>query len=291
MNPLELPGPKFLLFYIIMLVIAIIIAMILRRWLSRSNEDFNARRITVDPYEAAFLRGGPRQAIDTAIAMLVKSKVLKVSKTDHKLSVIGRLPAGAHRLEQSVVSVIDSKGGRSINVVRLKTLRSAESVADRLKTLGLVVSNEQWSVARKVPALVIVMVLVFGVIKIGIGISRGRPVGILVFLCILTAIIALGFSTSRPTATKLGKRALKQIKEENAALEATARTRPQSLASGDVALALGLFGFTALAFMDDSWIDLRRAFQPPSSSSSGSSCSSSSCGGGCGGGGCGGCGS
>lgn len=295
MNPLELTGPKFLLFYIVTLVIAIIIAAVLRRLLGRSTEDFNVRRVTVDPYEAAFLRGGPLQAIDTAIAMLVKSKVLKVSKTDRKLSVIGRLHAGAHRMEQLVLNAVASKGNAKISDIRSKVFRSAEPIADRLKASGLVVSDAQWSVARRASALVIALVLLLGIFKIGIGISRDRPVGFLVVLCILTAIIALGFFNSRPVATNLGKRTLKQLKEENAALEATARAQPQRLGQGDVALALGLFGFTALAFMDDSWIDLRRAFQPPSSSGSGSSCSSSSCGsscgGGCGGGGCGGCGS
>lgn len=295
MNPLELTGPKFLLFYVIVLVIAIIIATLLRRWLIRSNEDFSVKRISVDPYEAAFLRGGPQQAIDTAIAMLVKSNFLKVSKTDRKLSIIRKLQPGAHRLEQLVLNTVASKGTIKIADIRSKVLRSAGPVADRLKTLGLVVSDQQWSAARKASAFALTLVLLLGVIKIGIGISRDRPVGFLVVLCILTALIAFGFFNTRPVATKLGKRALKQLKEENAALEATAKTQPQRLGHGDVALALGLFGFTTLAFMDDSWIDLRRAFQPPSSSSSSSSCSSSSCGsscgGGCGGGGCGGCGS
>jgi uncharacterized protein (TIGR04222 family) len=292
MNPLELPGPKFLLFYIVTLIVAILIAMLLRRWLIRSNEDFSVKRITVDPYEAAFLRGGAQQAIDTAIAMLVNSKVLKVSKTDRKLSIIGRLHAGAHRLEQMVLNTVASQGAVKISDIRSKVLPNAQPIANRLKALGLVVSDEQWKIARSAPAVVIAIVLLLGVIKTGIGISRDRPVGILVVLCILTAIVALGFFNTRPVTTKLGGQALKQLKEENAALEATAKTQPQRLAGGDVALALGLFGISSLAFADDSWVDLRTALHPPSSSSSGgSSCSSSSCGGGCGGGGCGGCGS
>jgi uncharacterized protein (TIGR04222 family) len=295
MNPLELPGPKFLLFYIVTLAIATLIAILLRKWLINSNEDFSVRRITVDPYEAAYLRGGAQQAIDTAIAMLVQNKVLKVSKTERKLSITGRLPAGAHRLEQTVYKAVDSEGGRKINDIRSSVLPGAQPIADRLKTLGLVLSDERWRIARIAPAFVVAIVLLFGLIKIGIGISRGRPVGLLVFLCIVTAILALGFFNIRPLITKLGKQALKQLKEENAALEMTARTQPQRLAGGDVALALGLFGVSALAFADDSWSDLRTALHPPSSSSSsGSSCSSSSCGSSCGGGcggGCGGCGS
>ncbi|HKP85250.1 MAG TPA: TIGR04222 domain-containing membrane protein [Blastocatellia bacterium] len=294
MNPLDLSGPQFLLFYVVTLVIAILIATLMRRRLIRSNEDFGVRRITVDPYEAAYLRGGAQQAIDTAIAMLVQSKVLQVSKTDGRLSISGNLPAGAHKLEQTVFKAVDSKSGRKISDIRSSVLPSVEPIAARLKTLGLVLSDERWEVAGKGPALAVAMVLLLGIIKIAVGVSRGRPVGILVFLCILTAIIALAFFKARPLLTKLGKRVLGQLKDENAALEMTARTEPQRLASGDVALALGLFGITALAFPDDSWADLRRTLVPPSSSSSGgSSCGSSSCGSSCGGGcggGCGGCG-
>jgi uncharacterized protein (TIGR04222 family) len=296
MNPLELPGPKFLLFYVVTLAIAVIIATLLRRWLGSSGEDFSVRRVTVDPYEAAYLRGGAQQVIDTAIAMLVQSRVLKVSKTE--LSFRSPHVAASHPVEQAILKTIPPKAGLDISKVKasLPLRDEINRTAERLKMSGLVLSDGRWRKARKAPALVILTVLLFGIAKILIGVSRDRPISFLLALCILTGIIALWFHNNRPDVTPLGKTVLKQLKEENAALEMAARTQPQRLAGGDVALALGLFGISALAFADDSWSDLRRALQPPSSSSTGgSSCSSSSCGsscgGGCGGGGCGGCGS
>lgn len=297
MNPLDLPGWQFLLFYVITLAVAIIVAIILRRALARSDETFPVRRITVDPYEAAYLRGGPRQAIETAVAVLVRNKALKASKTDRAISISGSLPAGAHWLEKAVHSKAGPSPGKSLDRIYSSSLMNPyiDRIADQLKNAGLVLSDNRWRVARTSSALVIVAVLALGVAKLAIGILRDRPVGFLVILCIITGYIALSFFKSHAPATSLGKQALKQLKEENAALEATARTEPQRLASGDVALALGLFGMSALAFADDSWIELRKALaSSSSSSSSGSSCSSSSCGsscgGGCGGGGCGGCG-
>lgn len=292
MNPFDLPGPKFLLFYLVTLAIAILIATLLRRWLISSGEDFSVRRVTVDPYEAAYLRGGAQQAINTAIAMLVQIKALKISKTT--LSFSSSHVAATHPVEQAILKTISSKAGQDISKVRtsLSLKDEINRMAERLKMLGLVLSDERWRKVRKAPALVILIVFLFGIVKILIGVSRDRPISFLFVLCMLTGIIALWFYSKRPDVTPLGKTVLKQLKEENAALEMTARTQPQRLAGGDVALALGLFGISGLAFADDSWADLRRALQPPSSSSSsGSSCSSSSCGSSCGGGGCGGCGS
>jgi uncharacterized protein (TIGR04222 family) len=295
MNPLDLTGPQFLLFYIAAMAAATILAALLRRP-AGSGDDIAGRRITVDPYEAAYLRGGPRQAIETAIAMLVQIKALKALKANRALSISGPLPANAHWFEQSLYSKVGPPPGINISAACQSSLMNSSThrIAENLKKYGLIIPDSRWRPRLAISMLALIATVALGVAKIQVGLSRGRPVGILVFLVIVTAIIALGFFFARPPVTKLGKRALEQLRQENAALEATARTEPQRLATGDVALALGLFGISALAFNDDSWTDLTTALRSSSSSSSGgSSCSSSSCGGGggCGGGGCGGCGS
>lgn len=305
MNPLDFAGPKFLVFYIITLIVATLIATRLRRWLITSGEQVIAWRIALDPYEAACLRGGAKQAIETAIAMLVHRKALETSKAQRAVKISGPLPQGAHWFERAVYSTVNAKKVCTISALRISRLLldDVARITERLKEMGLLISDKRWSVVRTIPTLVMVAVLVLGFAKIVVGVSRNRPVGFLVFLCFIALIIALMFLNQRPETGLRGQMALKELRAENAALEATARTQPQLLASHDIALALGLFGVGALAFADDSWSDLRATLTPPpssSSSSSGSSCgssscsssscSSSSCGSSCGGGGCGGCG-
>ena len=311
LNPLDFAGPKFLVFYIITVVAATFIASRLRRWLIHSGEQALAWRVALDPYEAAVLRSGAKGAIETAMAMLVHHKALETSKAQRQVKISGPLPQGAHEFERSVYNTIKAKGAYTMSALNKAHLLASdvERITERLKEMGLLISDQRWTTVRTVPTLVMAAVLALGFAKIVIGVSRGRPVGALVYLCFFTLIITLIFLNARPDAGLRGRFALKELRAENAALQTTARTQPQLLASPDIALAVGLFGVASLGFADDAWSDLQATIAAPayrsssssssscgssscsSSSCSSSSCSSSSCGSSCGGGGgCGGCG-
>jgi uncharacterized protein (TIGR04222 family) len=293
-NPFDLPGPEFLKLYIIVLLVAAAIAWFVRRRSLKASESTAMSHITVDAYEAAYLRGGARLAVDTAIARLVQNNTLAVSSQKCTLSIKAGVPPGAHPIEAAIVQAIVPGHNYNVHAVRASALPAAEHIRPRLEAPGLIVSNADARRYRFTNLMIFLSVMAFGLIKIYIGISRDRPAGFLIMLVGLTVIIALVFGR-RPHRTRLGDKALDQLREENAALQATARTRPQQLAGSDVALALGLFGVEALAFQDGGWSDLKRTLNssPPSTSGAmscgGSSCGSG-CGGGCGGGGCGGCG-
>jgi uncharacterized protein (TIGR04222 family) len=297
LNPLDMAGPQFLLLYVVLMIAAAIIARLIKRSLV-SPQWSDMRRINLDPYEAAYLRGGARHAIDAAIAMLAQKQLLKVSKTTRSISTTGPMPAGSHWFEKAVHHAMAPNSGRQINDIRSSSMLTphTDRLASQLKERGLIPADSRWQTARTVSALIMLAVLLLGVAKILVGVSRNRPVGFLNLLCIITGIIMVVVYKSRPARTRLGDQALEQLRDESAALQMAARTQPHLLTSGDVALAIGLFGIDALAFSNDSWTDLKTALQPPiatgsssssSSCGSSSSCSSSSCGGG---GGCGGCG-
>ena len=303
-NPLNLPGPAFLAFYLILLASAAIIAILVRRWLVAGGDDRPPPRMQLDAYEAAFLSGGEDAVVDTAIAMLVQRQALKASSASRSLTTCGPLPRDAHPAEQAVYSAVTSQY-KPVQDVRAAAKRSVAHIADRLKMMGLILSDARWQMVRIIPALILVAVLVVAIAKIYIGMSRNRPVTFLELLAAVTGLIAWMFFKSRPRVTPLGEQALEQLKIDNVALHTTARSRPQLLAPGDMAFAIGLFGVASLPFADATWTELRQALSPPpvvgsgSSSGSSSSCGSSSCsssscssscGSSCGGGGCGGCG-
>lgn len=300
MNPLELTGPVFLILYIIVMAAACFLAYFLRQRAARSEMAFNPRKANLDAYEAAYLSGGAKLATATAIATLVQSKALRLSFVDNTLSSIASLTRGSHPFEQAVHHTVASGEARTINGIQTKTASATDQMAARLKALGLIIGDQQMTAARILPVVVMTLVLLFGVMKIFIGLSRGRPISFLFILCLLTAFIAYRLYKSPPFRTQTGDIALERLQSLNAALQTTAKAQPQSLAAGDVAMAMALFGMSEVAFTDQSWSELKKQMFPPassgSSSSGGSSCSSSSscgssCGGGCGGGGCGGCGS
>lgn len=298
-NPFDLPGPTFLGLYVIVLAAACLLAYILRRSAAGPDLDSALRVASLDAYEAAYLSGGAKLATETAIATLVRSNLFQLSFVDNSLSAIAGPPRfSSHPFERAVYSIVESGEASTVKSIRTKAAAAANKIAGRLKALGLVINDEQKTRAQTLPVIIVVMVVLFGAIKILVGLSRNRPVGLLFVMCGLTALIAFLFYKSPPHRTTDGDRTLERLKRENAALESTAKSKPDRLAAGDVALAMALFGMTSLAFTDESWSALRRQLFPPASGSSGgsscsstSSCGSSGCGGGCGGGGCGGCGS
>jgi hypothetical protein len=124
------------------------------------------------------------------------------------------------------------------------------------------------------------------VLKIGVGISRHRPVAFLVaFVLVSLVVLAIKWS-NLPLRSAKGDEALEKLRRRNAALETTVRRRGGEVDVGSLLLAVALFGPRLLASGELAWMHegFVTRHQNSTDSSGGGSCS-----GGCGGG-CGGCG-
>jgi uncharacterized protein (TIGR04222 family) len=304
MNPLELHGPEFLGLYLLVLMGASALAFGLR-WLLRLPAGAPPPEIAhLSPYEVAYLAGGERQVIDAALVRLIHRSAVVVAgpgtlsrRGDLTSSLV--LPGKPHPLEEAVWQACGFGDDVRIDRVWQRAAAAAAQIRPRLENLRLVVTEfTDWAI-RLLSAVPLVFTGLFGFMKLGIGLSRGRPVGFLIMLLIATGGIAVFLLWKRVLRTHRGDRALAWLRQENAALEVAAGRRLTELADDDLVLALGLFGMAALAGGPLS--GLQMALRVPtqttgggsscSSSSGGASCGSSCGGGGCGGGGCGGCGS
>jgi uncharacterized protein (TIGR04222 family) len=170
--------------------------------------------------------------------------------------------------------------------------RTMAVIRERLETLGLLLTDTQAAMVRLLPLILVLCLPAFGIIKIFVGISRGRPVGFLVIFCVASVIAAFALFGRRPLRSRSGDEALASIRRDNSALRSAAKS-PDRLASSDVCLAAALFGLGTLAV--GGLADLNSALRPVVAHNSGwlgscgSGCGGGGCGGGCGGGGCGGC--
>ena len=209
-------------------------------------------------------------------------------------------------IESEFLATLDSEASLPARIMRDRLEAIAIRLAGPLERQGLAFSEEQRRSLGLMFCLPMLAVLALGVAKIAVGLSRGRPVSILVFFCIATAIVAFAMFQHGPRINAAGRDALRRARAQNEALRETASRRTANLSPDDVAMATALFGLGAVA--DPSLHALQRQLQPPrreagstsgresgsSCGSGGSSCGSSSgssCGSGCGGGGgCGGCG-
>jgi uncharacterized protein (TIGR04222 family) len=289
MNPLNLTGPQFLAFYIMLIVSAVVVAIAWRSYLRQPIDELFPDTAPLSAYEAAYLEGGEDLAVNAAVVHLVQDEILSV-KENKLVRESDVLPADAHALEKKVFDAVEPSAGSSLATVQRAAKTELTPIRERLQDLGLLVSPSQASIATIAPLLVVLAVPALGVIKILVGVSRGKPVGFLVILCIASVIIAFVGFGRKVTRSRRGDGTLERLKTTNAAMKTQVLKLADQVSGDDMAMALALFGVGILAGSPLS--PLQPMMRPPptvSSSCGGGSSCGSSCGGGCGGG-CGGCG-
>jgi len=147
-------------------------------------------------------------------------------------------------------------------------------VQERLQKFGYCPTEEQMTSFRLTVLPVVALLLLFGVIKAFVGAERHHPVGILVFLLVVTLFAGVALMRS-PTRTRAGKDALVAYQASHARASRAPRDH-------ELLLALALSGAVVLS---------GTAFDPvyAASRTMNSGGDGGGCGGGGGGGGCGGC--
>ncbi|MGW4522430.1 TIGR04222 domain-containing membrane protein [Amycolatopsis sp. NPDC004378] len=297
-DPWGISGPDFVVLYIALLIavllVRVVVSGVANSRAARADSALPGPQPTV--YQLAFLAGGPDRAVDTAIAALVDRGQLRVNSYK-QISQAGTRPS--EPLEQAVFDVAQLKTTSAIRA-QVRGSATMRALEDGLEQRGLLASAAPKRQARTFGLVLQLAVLVLGVVRLANGISLGRPVGILVFLVVVAAVLTLVAAVRRsktgarqPSAA--GHRLLGQARS------AASGPVPAGMLAGGV-----LLGGAAAAVALGGWAmypdeELSAALMPPvtsfggGGSSGGSSCSSSSCssgsscgGGGCGGGGCGG---
>jgi uncharacterized protein (TIGR04222 family) len=292
-NPFDLRGPEFLLFYLCLGAGITVLAYLARR--SGERADTPPRPLS-DYLEIAFLRGGASEAIRVAVLTLLERGVLAISGTE---GVKVAQPDAARRLTRRTEQAIVARAAQSATPAQLiadADVSHAVSLECEpgLVRLGLLPTPEQRSSRMRLFLLAGGTLGVVASIKIAVAVIRGRSnVGFLVILGI--AFIVAAFIATHPRLTAAGKDLVDDLRTLFSGLkDRAASMRPQQ-GGTDFALLAAVYGVSAALPV---YPDAQRLFPraTESSSSSGSSCGSScgssggsSCGGG--GGGCGGCGS
>jgi uncharacterized protein (TIGR04222 family) len=285
MNPLDLRGPEFLALYVVLLLAAVAVAAGLRRCLCWPSDEPTSEELDLSSQEIAFLNGGEELAVNAAIARLAHEGALAVDFEDRTLTASGeRLRFDASELEREIYSAVKGEAGIPIAALRPMVSSQIAPIRQHLFDLGLLVGDYRAWAARVLPSILILTVGLFGMVKIVIGLSRGRPVELLVALSVLSLLVSSMFRT-RVHRSRRGDRALAQLQLENAPLKNQVGSRWNELAGADLALGVSLYGMSLLAYSP--LAKLQTAWTFPASSSV---ASRGGCGGGCGGGGCGGCG-
>ena len=82
MNPLDLPGPEFLLFYVFVLFFALLAGGIVRFLLRSPGGKPPAEADTLNAYQIAMLSGGKSCVVHAVLAGLVQRELIKPSRAN-----------------------------------------------------------------------------------------------------------------------------------------------------------------------------------------------------------------
>lgn len=281
-NPINFTGAEFLTFYISLGVMGIALAAWLRFSLCLVSAN-TKHQPDLNTYEIAFLAGGNRRLIMAAIASLVKQGYVEVLK-ESKLVVTGKIDPIADPVEKAVAQDILATDG-AIEQVFQKSQGMKDSIRSRLEQLGLFLSDAQALKAQIYPSLIVVILLGIGLCKMAVGISRGKPVGLLL-ICIFGFLVLGARFFFKPQRSRYGEIIFNNLTNRSKHLK-TANS-----SDSELVLAVALFGATVL-MADMALADLYQMLTPTTDGGDGCSGSDFSSDGGSsdgGSGGCGGCG-
>ena len=290
MPPFNLPGPQFLLFYLIFGALVLMALAMTRR---NAETDQIGKVNLSDPCLIACLRGGKNEVLRVVTVSLIDRGLLKV--TDSQLSASTPTAAKSVRLEleREVLSHFITPRDASSIFSQSRFDSAVARYEDELARLGLLPdANMKAARSRRLGwALSLLGGVAF--IKIVVALSEGRTN--IQFLIVLTA--AFGFAAyaiSRPRLTAKGKALLASLRMLFGNLRDRALSIRPSSSPNELALLAAVFGIGAIPA---SAFPYAQKLYPKAASSTAGSCGSScgsssgsSCGGGGCGGGCGGCG-
>jgi uncharacterized protein (TIGR04222 family) len=241
-NPLELTGPNFLIFYLFLGIAVIVGLYLIRRFI----ESGPVPRIDYsDPYLLAYLRGGELEAMRVAAVSLIDRGLLKLS--DRRLEIVNdkaidlvRRPVEAAVLRRAQATsdirrFFDSRTIRATTVEYKETLQRLHLLPDK-----------QISRVRVLLLSVVLAILVgFALASAIAAAMRGRYN--ILFLILLTAIFCgIAIRHYNPFRTALGDALLADIQTLFQSLKSRAPMIRSGGATGEAALLMAVFGINAL---------------------------------------------
>lgn len=300
MNPFDLRGPEFLVFYALLTAAVIAVLFLLRRALE--SESAPPRADLADPYLIAYLRGGEHEAMRVAVVSLVDRKLLVATGTELKRADHATTDSVRKPLEKALLRKFAKTGDVSWIFDDQMLKDACEEYRLALQNRRLLPDDSIERARRKRFVVALLILLGVGGIKIVVALSRGRTN--ITFLVILMVVaVALATKVSFPRLTARGAAMLEDVRTLYGGLKDRALSIRPGGATVEAAMLAAVFGVGALAgdayaYTTGLFPRVKSSSSSSGSSSCGSSCGSSSdsssgssCGGGGCGGGCGGCGS
>ncbi|MDM9379132.1 TIGR04222 domain-containing membrane protein [Chlorogloeopsis sp. ULAP01] len=199
--------------FILLAAAANIIAYILRTHLRKTHNSSEHEFPSLSAYEIAYLAGGQQRAIDTAIVGLVQHGYLQAYPETRALKLKATLPKDCFALETEISHLVRFNG--SISQITTSVTHATFPIYKRLINLGLLISIEQAKSLQFLSVLPIFVLIIVGMGMIILDLYQGRPVSLLVLLCMIAITIGFSFLSIPIHRSLEGDRILKNLRTTN----------------------------------------------------------------------------
>jgi uncharacterized protein (TIGR04222 family) len=289
-------GPEFLLAYLVIAVAVLVAGTRARRALADPGATSPVGDLTVLPHDVAYLNGGAELAVYSALSAMHLRGTITSSRG--LVRAAGHPAAGTDALEKAIHFTAASPIPRRRLPFHRAVQTALVTIDRRLVTAGLLLSDEQ---RRRIKLVGFWMLGVagFGLVRLLAGIAEAQPVGYLLAALVVVTLVAAVQLARAPRRTRLGDRTLAELRAQHHGLAPALRPDWQVYGPAGAALAIGVFGTSALWASDPAFAH-EIAAQHVSAGGSGDGGGGGTVGsggdgggdggggGGCGGGGCGG---
>ena len=181
MNPFDLKGPQFLLFYI-GLIVALMLLRVLIRTISQSTGLLSIVRKVRDPYKIAYIRSGSTGAIRLAVADMLASGMLKKDE--------GEIECGEETAEHPLQRSIQAHFMKGLPLAGLyeqsAIVKEARKLEPELVEHGFLLGESRRNLGRLVDASVLFFLVSFALVRIAQALLAGRTK--LLFLIFLATV-------------------------------------------------------------------------------------------------------
>ncbi len=300
LNVFDYRGEEFLKFYIAAFGLAFLFSLLLMHNARADRQERLSDATLSDPYEIAFLGGGGRRMVDAALAALFTRGLLKLDTPKNGRATLGAShlgdDTGMNPVEHQVWRALPTGFRTEVRHVRKALIPVTQAMQESLAERGYVFHPSKLTRLSWCAALPMLFMLIIGAYKVWVGISREKPVILLIvclFISVLVLCLRMSLMRKRTAAGQALWNRLSRRKHINPLVE---RENTHVFDPTLAAMAVALGGSAALATPSFQPLHSAIHHQTPGSGGGcgsggcGSSSGGGGCGGGCGGGGCGGCG-
>src|SRR4051812_6957364 len=234
-------GPTFLLAYLVLAVAVGVAVLRTRRALADVSADRPVSRMEERPYDVAYLNGGAPLAVTAALSAMYRAGT--ISTAGRGVVVAGQRPES--RADELERAIHHAAGTGPVSRHTLATVGAVASalhrVEQRLIGGGLLLAAERRQGIRLAGGWVLV-VAVFGAVRIMAGFANNRPVGFLTVLVVLVAALGVLLVCRAPRRTRAGDAALSRLATEYHSLSPSMRPDWAHYGPAGAAVPRGGFG-------------------------------------------------